>query len=154
MITFSVTASPGLFLSPCSCVLTVTWNDLSSLLSPTPHPPHVWSPCPFASALFSLQLLFYLLLNFFLMTSQWGEDGGPGFGYRCGRARWLCQYTWPAGNSAGSTTTSTSSQSGAPSWEEVPNIVWECLLYVREWSANERVKKIWNRRKTREDLRI
>lgn len=79
--------------------------------------------------------LFLSLIVFFFMGSQWREDGGPGFGHWCGRARWLCQYPWPAGNSSGSTT----SQSGAPSWEEVPDNVWERLLCV--WGNGVQMKR-------------
>lgn len=118
-------------------VLAVTWNDLSSLSPPSLlHHTYLYVQFPsplFAPVLYScLSFLFYLLSYFFSRGSQWREDGGPGFGHWCGWARWLCQYPWPAGNSTGNTT----SQSGPPSWEEVPDNVWARLLYVREWSAN------------------
>lgn len=133
-------------------VLAVSWNDLSFLLSPCTTP----SLCPispsFASVLFS-RLSFYFcsyLLLYFFMGSQWREDGGPGFGHWCGRARWLCQYPWPAGNSSGSTT----SQSGAPSWEEVPDNVWERLLCVWENGVQMKGREEYDIRKTRDDFRI
>lgn len=137
MTIFSVTASPvySHMVSYCPTtsllsVLAITLNDLSFLLSPLHHtffmfdflyPLHLFS---FLASLLPSVSIYYRIF----MGSQWREDGGPGFGHWCGRARWLCQYPWPAGNSAGSTTI----QSGAPSWEEVPDNIWECLLCVRE----------------------
>lgn len=135
----------------------LTWNDLSFFLSP-PHHTFFMSGvpllgiCSLLSPLASLSL-FSVPTSYrvFFMGSQRREDGGPGFGHWCGWARWLCQYPWPAGNSAGST----GSQSGAPSWEEVPDHVWERLLYAREWSANEKdVNDMISKKKTRDDFRI
>lgn len=134
-------------------VRSITWNDLFS-------PPPCTTPtfmsdfpilciCSLFSPLFLF--LFLSLIGILFSGSQWREDGGPGFGHWCGWARWLCQYPWPAGNGAGSTTTT--SQSGTPSWEEVPNNVWECSLYVREWSANESSLRVWYRRRARDGFR-
>lgn len=144
----------SLIVPPPLCFLSSPPPEMTSLFfsPPAPHLLYVRFPYPLHlfSFLASLSISVPVSYRIFFMGSQWREDGGPGFGHWCGRARWLCQYPWPAGNSSGSTT----SQSGAPSWEEVPDNVWERLLCVREWSANERTRRTWYRRKTRDDFRI
>lgn len=138
MTIFSVTASCllsyGSAVSLLLCLYRhLKWPLFSSLPPCTTPSLCSISPIICICSLFLASFLFpsvsILLSYFFVWGSQWREDGGPGFGHWCGRARWLCQYPWPAGNSAGSTTI----QSGAPSWEEVPDNIWECLcVCVRE----------------------